>query len=100
MLDIKELEELENEFYGKEENDFEGGVFEDNYECAEWSRDNVETLFSTVRGLLRKLEEKDSKLSEAEGLLSDASNLLDDVHCYDTDTYNAISKYLYGEDED
>lgn len=100
MKILEQIEELENEYYGKEEDDFEGGVFEDNYECAEWARDNVDSLFSMVRNLVADLREKSSQLSEAESLLYDARSLLNDIHGYDTDTYRAIGVFLYGEEED
>jgi hypothetical protein len=51
MLTLEHLSELEDEFYGNEDDD---GVFEDNDSCAEWARDNVDTLFSTIRKLLEK----------------------------------------------
>lgn len=51
-MTIDELNELEDEFYGNEDDDFEGGVFEENYECAEWARMNVPDLFSALRDLL------------------------------------------------
>jgi hypothetical protein len=94
------LNELQDEFYGKEEDDFEGGVFEDNYECAEWSRDNMDTLFNTIDRLIKELESKNAQLSEANDLLGRAHDLLDNIHGYDTDVYRDISTHLYGEDED
>jgi hypothetical protein len=96
---LNEVEELEDEFYGKEENDFEGGVFEENYECAEWARRNVDGLFTTIRQLTEALKEKSENLSYATDLLSSAHDLLDDVHCYETGVYKDISKFIYGEDE-
>ena len=39
------------------------------------------------------------RLAEAEGLLSEAHDMLDDVHCYGTQVYEDISKFLYGEEE-
>ena len=41
-----------------------------------------------------------SQLTECETLLSEAHDLMDDVHCYDTEVYEEISKYFYGEEED
>lgn len=103
MLDtksiLKEVDELEDEFYGKEEEDFEGGVYEENYECAEWSRSNVGDLFNKIRELTKELQEKSSKLSEAYDLLSEAHDLLDDVHCYETGVYKDISRFLNGDEE-
>ena len=40
-----------------------------------------------------------SRLSEAEGLLSEAHDMLNDLHCYETQVYEDISKFLYGEEE-
>ncbi|MGG3890255.1 hypothetical protein [Metabacillus fastidiosus] len=42
---------------------------------------------------------KEEKLSQAEDLLSEAHDLMDDVHCYDTETYHAISRYFNGDEE-
>jgi hypothetical protein len=68
MFDIRqtleELDGLENEFYGNEDNDFEDGVFEENYECAEWARSNVGGLFATIRRLateVTRLKNKDKQ---------------------------------------
>lgn len=102
-MDIKKilenLNDMEDEFYGREEDDFEGGVFEENYACAEWARENVDYLTSTIRELSKEVTRLESRLSEADYLLSDAHDLLDSIHGYDTDTYREMSKYLHGEDE-
>jgi len=110
MLNINQIientEELEDEFYGKEEGDFEGGVCEDNYECAEWSRSNVDGLFLTIRKLANEVlilrgrtKALGDSLSTATNLLSEAHDIMDDVHLYETDLYREISKYFDGEDE-
>lgn len=39
------------------------------------------------------------KLDMAESLLTEASSMLNRVHCYDTNLYREIHKYLYGEEE-
>lgn len=49
-MTLEELDEMETEFYGDDEG--EGGVYEENYECAEWARNNVDILFSALRTLL------------------------------------------------
>ena len=51
-MTLKELNKLEDEFYGPEEDDFEGGVMEDNYALADWSRNVVPDLFTALRELL------------------------------------------------
>lgn len=61
---LKDIEELEESFYGSEEDDFEGGVFEENYECAEWARDNMDTIFSMVRDLAKEVERLSNKEEE------------------------------------
>jgi archaellum component FlaC len=110
MLDIKyvleEIDELKYEFYGKEEDDFEGGVFEEDYDCAEWARSNVDGLFATVKRLAtevsrvtNKLKDTKNDLSTATGLLSEAHDLMDDVHCYDTELYREISRYFNGDEQ-
>lgn len=110
MLDINQIlkntEELEDEYYGNEEEDFEGGVFEDNYECAEWARRNVDGLFSTIRKLANEVsmlrgrtKALEDSLSKATSLLSEAHDAMDDVHLYDTDLFDEISKFFDGEGE-
>jgi hypothetical protein len=49
----EELNELMDEFYGDEETG-EGGVYEDNYELAEWARAVVPELFDALADLLDK----------------------------------------------
>lgn len=96
---LKELGKLEDNFYGKEEDDFEGGVFEEDYECAEWARSNMDTIFSMVRTLAKEVNAKSKRLAEAEDLLTEAHDLLDDVHCYESQVYRDISKYFNGDEE-
>ncbi|KQL18807.1 hypothetical protein [Cytobacillus solani] len=48
--------------------------------------------------LLAEIERLERQLSQANGLLSEAHDLLDDVHCYETETYEAISRYFNGGD--
>jgi hypothetical protein len=48
----KQLNDLIDEFYGSEEDDFEGGVFEENDNCAEWARSNVQDLFDAISKFL------------------------------------------------
>jgi hypothetical protein len=55
-MTIEELNELETEFYGEDDEE-EGGAYEDNYECAEWARRNVGSLFETIRQLLTEKSE-------------------------------------------
>lgn len=55
-MTLEELSKLEDEYYGKEDEDFEGGVMEDNYECAEWARDNMDSLFGAIRRLNNEVE--------------------------------------------
>lgn len=50
----EQLNELIDEFYGPEDDDFEGGVFEENCDCAEWSRSNVPDLFEAISKLLEE----------------------------------------------
>ncbi|WP_176519042.1 hypothetical protein [Priestia megaterium] len=45
------------------------------------------------------LEQVLERLNEAESLLQDARSLMDNTHCYDTDEYRAITKFLEGEEE-
>lgn len=55
-MTLEELNELETDFYG-EDDDEEGGVYEDNYACAEWARRNADMLFATIRQLLTEKSE-------------------------------------------
>jgi hypothetical protein len=55
-MTLDQLNELEDEFYGEEENEDDEGVFEDNYELAEWARSNVPDLFSALRKFLEAKE--------------------------------------------
>jgi len=59
-MTLKELFELEDEFYGKEteDGDEEGGVIEDNYALADWSRAAVPDLFNAIRELLKVGEDE------------------------------------------
>lgn len=99
MEDFKAyISRLEDEFYGKEDDDDEG-VFENNDDCAEWARSNMDYIFIRMINMSKEIEVKSQRLSEATDLLSEAHDLLDDVHCYETDTYEAISKFLNGDDE-
>ncbi|CAM3631224.1 hypothetical protein [Mesobacillus zeae] len=50
--------------------------------------------------LLAEVEWLTNRLNEAENLMSEAHDLLDNVHCYETDVYNAISKYFNDEEDD
>lgn len=52
-----------------------------------------------VLAMFYRIESLTERLNEAESLLSEAHDLLDDVHCYETETYEAISKYFNGDDE-
>ena len=52
----EKLIELMAEFFGTEENDFEGGVIEDNYALADWSRHVVPDLFDAISKLLGEKE--------------------------------------------
>lgn len=47
--------------------------------------------------LLQEVEKIKEKLGKCESLLSEAHALLDDVHCYETEIYNDISKYFEGD---
>ena len=53
-----------------------------------------------VPKLVADVERLQARLSECESLLGDAYGLLDDVHCYETETYEAITKYFYGDDDE
>ncbi len=57
----EQLEELMDEYYGTEESDFEGGVVEDNYALADWSRYVVPDLFDAINILLDKLAKMEAK---------------------------------------
>jgi len=57
-MTIEELNELEDEFYGTEDAEYEDSVFEDNGDCAEWARMNVPDLLSALRDLLTEKEAK------------------------------------------
>lgn len=47
--------------------------------------------------LIELVKKIDNKLNQCESLLSEAHDMLDDVHCYDTDLYEEITKYLYND---
>lgn len=51
-----------------------------------------------IPALVSEVERLQTRLDECEGLLSWAHDVLDDVHCYETDIYTEMSKYLYGDD--
>lgn len=53
-----------------------------------------------VPALLAEVERLQQRLSLAEDLLSEAHDLLDDVHCYETETYEAITQYFDGGDNE
>lgn len=53
-----------------------------------------------VPELVAEVERLQAKLSECESLLGNAYGLLDDVHCYETETYEAITEYFYGEEDE
>lgn len=53
---------------------------------------------NAVLSLLHKVEELEKELSNCEGLLQEAHDMLDDVHCYDTELYQGITKYLHGDE--
>lgn len=55
-MTLDQLNELEDEFYGPEDDEEENGVYEDNYALADWSRDVVPELFSSLRKLLEAKE--------------------------------------------
>lgn len=50
--------------------------------------------------LVAEVERLQKRLSECESLLSEAHDVLDDVHCYETEVYVAITKYLYEEESE
>lgn len=49
-MTIEELNEMEAEFNGGRSE--KGGASFEDYECAEWARMNVGSLFETIRQLL------------------------------------------------
>lgn len=55
-------------------------------------------FMDSLQIVLNQLAYKEERLSQAEDLLSEAHELMDDVHCYNTETYHAISKYFNGDD--
>lgn len=55
-MTLDQLNELEDEFYGEEENEDDEGVFENDYELAEWARSSVPDLFNAIRELLEAKE--------------------------------------------
>jgi hypothetical protein len=60
---------------------------------------NNKVVFEDVPKLLAEIARLQTRLYHAGDILSEAHDLLDDVHCYDTDVYNAISRYFNGEDD-
>lgn len=56
---LKNLDELENKFYGTEEEMFEDGVMGYDYDCAEWARSNVDNLFLMIRTLAHVISNAD-----------------------------------------
>ena len=65
-----------------------------NEEWRNLSGDNL------ILAAYHEIDRLQAKLNVVESLLSDAQGVMDDVHCYDTDTYHAISRYFDGEDSD
>src|SRR5690625_3720309 len=48
--------------------------------------------------LLEEVNELNYRVVKSDGLLAEAYDLLGDVHCYDTDVFEDITKYFYGEE--
>ncbi|UGO46179.1 hypothetical protein PQE74_gp096 [Bacillus phage vB_BanS_Chewbecca] len=96
---------LAHSYYGLLERDCKMSTIEDIRKYIEGMKDDngIYHIHGEAESLLvdalEHLEVKIDRLSEAESLLSEAHDLMDDVHCYDTDTYRAITKYFYGDDE-
>jgi hypothetical protein len=65
-------------------------VFKTEVIISEWNRNNIKTDVDEMR----------EELSEARGLLYEARDLMSNVHCYDTDIYREIGKFLNGEEEE
>lgn len=53
-----------------------------------------------VLAMFHEIEELRERLDVAEGLLLDARDSLDDVHCYETEMYELITEFLYGDNDD
>lgn len=53
-----------------------------------------------ILAMYHEIERLQERLSTAEDLLCEAHDLMDDVHCYETDIYHAISRYLNGEEDE
>ena len=50
--------------------------------------------------MFHEIERLRNRLSECESLLSEAHDVMDDVHLYDTELYEEITRYFYGGDDE
>lgn len=80
------------------------GSYDDDVHFLRWQRHFMETIEKLTpndvnKALKEKLHEKNVRLDEAESLLQDARSLMDNVHCYESEVYKEIGKFLHGEEE-
>ena len=81
---MKNISEIASEYYGTNGYD---SVYEDDYQCAYWARNNADYLFSVIHKLSNELE-------EAEVLLRVALWTLGNMHEYESNIYHGINEYF------
>jgi hypothetical protein len=69
---------------------------ETNAEKLQRIKKETETLWK-VSPNLQWLIEQVEKLDRCENLLSEAQDVLDNVHCYETEVFQEITRYFEGE---